>query len=327
LTKEAKTYRWTLLVLKGLLFAAAIVFVYYKVFHAKDTNVVRLEWQKLAATPSSTLLLLLAVLLMPINWGLDALKWKLLLKNTESISLGLSLKATFAGAAVSFLLPNRVGGFLGRMLYLKQENRAIGAFATVYANLFQLLVTLIVGAIATLFMMQNGWFVLPIQPMLLYVLFGLAALAAFAVIYMLQKPAWMVWLTSKLPYIKKWADQAAALQEYNFATKANVALLSVLRYVVFAVQFALVLTFYEVELSAVELAVGIAVCWLVVAIVPSFVLGNLGIRETAVLVVFAFAQTSDATLLAASLTIWLINLVLPAGIGGLFLMKRGGERT
>ncbi|MFX7845089.1 hypothetical protein ABTK14_22820, partial [Acinetobacter baumannii] len=69
------------------------------------------------------LLLSLVIVMMFINWGLEAVKWQYLMSNIQPVSFGKAYKAIFAGQAFAFNTVNSVGEFLGRMFYLDDGNR------------------------------------------------------------------------------------------------------------------------------------------------------------------------------------------------------------
>jgi uncharacterized membrane protein YbhN (UPF0104 family) len=93
-----------------------------------------------------------------------------------------------------------------------------------------------------------------------------------------------------------------------------------LRYVVFTLQFWLVLQAFGVPVNLETGVMLIAIVYLILAIIPSIVLGNLGVRESAVILVRGTVTASHETLIAASLGIWAINIILPALIGSVLLL-------
>ena len=60
---------------------------------------------------------------MPVNWGLEARKWQLALRPVGGIAYRNAFKAVFTGAAVASFTPNRMGEYLGRILYIREGHR------------------------------------------------------------------------------------------------------------------------------------------------------------------------------------------------------------
>src|SRR5689334_10700966 len=98
-------------------------------------------------------LFLAAVLLVPVNWGLEALKWKRSIADVSHISFAQSFKAVLSGVSFSITLPNRVGEYIGRMIFLPEGSRLRTVSVTLVGSLAQLLVTLFAGAVGLLLFM------------------------------------------------------------------------------------------------------------------------------------------------------------------------------
>ena len=315
-----KQFRWWVIALKAIIFLAALGYVYLEVFHDKDTNLARSASDLFRSHQSELWLLILALALMPLNWGLEALKWRYLIARVQKVSVSTAVQATFTGSTVSLIMPNRIGGFLARIMFLKPENRFSASYASVFGNLCQLGVTVWLGTIAFWILGPDGFPNDGLHDLALWCGMGVT-LGSFLLLAMLFKPAWMRVVSARLPWLKRYAERARILEEYSRGEIAYALLLSALRYLVFGIQFALILIWVGVQLEPLHLACLIAFAWLVVALIPSFVLGNLGIRESVVLTLFAVSAPSTELVLLASLTIWVINLVLPALIGGVIMWR------
>lgn len=101
---------------------------------------------------------------------------------------------------------------------------------------------------------------------------------------------------------------------YALTSKLKILLASCLRYLVFSLQFGLLLFHFCPDISIGVLLAGIPVVFLVRTLAPSL-LGALGVREAAVFWTFTAFTAHAANLLVASLFLWLFNLVLPSLIG------------
>ena len=58
---------------------------------------------------------------MCLNWSIEAIKWRLLIKKMQPITFIEALKGVLSGVAVGTFTPNRIGEFGGRILYLKEH--------------------------------------------------------------------------------------------------------------------------------------------------------------------------------------------------------------
>ncbi|RYZ23965.1 MAG: hypothetical protein EOO10_20735, partial [Chitinophagaceae bacterium] len=61
------------------------------------------------------LYLVFAVLLIFVNWGIETIKWKLLVTSIRPIGFFKAYKAVLSGVSFSVALPNRIGEYIGRL--------------------------------------------------------------------------------------------------------------------------------------------------------------------------------------------------------------------
>jgi hypothetical protein len=69
------------------------------------------SWDEISASFLSVKILFLfsASALIVVNWGIEALKWKLLVSTVRPVSFLSAYKAVLSGVSFSVALPNRVG--------------------------------------------------------------------------------------------------------------------------------------------------------------------------------------------------------------------------
>ena len=119
------------------------------------------------------------VLLMLVNWTLEAYKWKTLIQHIEKISMWKSLKAIFSGITIAIFTPNRIGEYGGRIFHLQKADRIDATLLTIVGSYAQLAVTLATGIIASIFFIPNHVGIGPLTPMQFnligFLMFGLAA--------------------------------------------------------------------------------------------------------------------------------------------------------
>src|SRR6187431_667344 len=131
-------------VLGPLLFA----WLSYSVFkQIKNQPHLEESWVSIKASFSDSRVLnfILVVVLMFVNWSLEALKWKISVQSVQPVDFFRSLKAIFSGVSFSITTPNRVGEYFGRMLYMNEGNRLKIISLTILGSLSQLIVTILFG--------------------------------------------------------------------------------------------------------------------------------------------------------------------------------------
>lgn len=105
-------------------------------------------WQQLRAGAGSPSWLVGLLLLMPVNWGIEALKWQLLLRRIESVGFGEAYRGVLAGVSLGFTLPVLAGDAAGRVLSLRSSRRAGAVGASLVSGGLQFLAALLLGTIA-----------------------------------------------------------------------------------------------------------------------------------------------------------------------------------
>src|SRR5262249_38493522 len=89
----------------------------------------------------------LVLLLMPLNWGIEARKWQLALRPLGGIGYRNAFRAGFTGTTMASFTPNRKGEYLGRILYVKEGQRIKAISLTMACSIAQLMVTLLIGLV------------------------------------------------------------------------------------------------------------------------------------------------------------------------------------
>ena len=270
-----------------------------------------------------------ALLLMILNWGLEARKWQLVITRLQRISLLQCLKAVFTGTTLAFFTPNRMGEYMGRILYIDEGKRIQAISLTIVSSMGQLLVTLVVGVVGLLVIRSEMQFgasasstssnsVLFWLDAVLYV----SLLAACFLTLLYFRLSWLIRLIERIPRIDKFIRHVRVLDNFNATMLLRILSLSLGRYLVFALQYYLLFDVFEVVLNGWQVFWSVSVVFLVLAIVPTIALvTELGVRwKTSVEVVQLFS-TNVVGIVATSLAIWIINLVIPALIGSLLILN------
>ncbi len=294
---------------KIAVFIVACYFVYTKVF--SDGGLDNLSQIVSRGKEGNFSYFLLILLLMPINWILEAVKWKLLLRRISEVNLKDSIWAILIGTYYSLVTPNRIGDGIGKLSILTKEKRKQGAYAFFTGSISQLSVTLIAGCLAFGILDIN---LLPnLSPIYRNLFFTtLIVMSLFMVLaYLLPN------LRKKLAVIfgKKIKDEF--IVPYDVLELQSFISLSAIRYLIFSSQFVLSLLFFGVSISISNAFFAVALVYLISAIIPTFILGELGVRESAALLVMIPLGGDETGIFAATFFLWLVNLLLPSAVGAL----------
>ncbi|MBS1578823.1 MAG: flippase-like domain-containing protein [Bacteroidetes bacterium] len=272
------------------------------------------------------MLLLLVILLMFINWGLEAVKWQYLMRNIQTVNFGKAFKAIFAGQAFAFNTVNNVGEYLGRMFFLDEGNRLRSISLTMVGSLSQLIVTFVMG-IAGLFYMR--WFMLDaasikLHGLSLFWLQGLTVILIAVTIVLLilyYALAWCIKVVEKIPFVSKYIYLIQKIEELHSKQLTKILLLSFIRYVVFVIQYLLLLNVFSVEGSSISFLWLVCVKFLVLAVIPSIAMAELGLRGEIGVQLFGLLSNNLIGIIFTTVGIWLINRMLPAVIGALLILS------
>nr|WP_255408053.1 lysylphosphatidylglycerol synthase domain-containing protein [Chitinophaga sp. MD30] len=290
-----------------------------------QSNLKSALWQMSGALEQKGLITLtLVLILMLFNWGLEARKWQMLVLPLETISFGRAFRAILTGVSLSVNTPNRIGEYGGRVLYLQHRNKLKAIAATIVGSFSQLIVTIIFGLIGLIFYINNfpalnaGEHFAPFfwEKILLTVLI-IICLLTILLYFRLQI---IVAVFEKIPWLRKAKVFVQIIARYSPAELSNLLALSACRYVVFSAQYLILLHTLGVEILWWQGFLMNAVVYLVMALVPTIAIAELGLRGKVSLYFMGLLSSNTAGIIAATVSIWLINLVLPAVLGSVLLL-------
>ena len=267
-------------------------------------------------------LIILVLFMMFFNWLLEALKWQFLIKKIEKISLITALRAVFSGITVSVFTPNRVGEYGGRVFCLEKADRIQAVLITVLGSMSQLLTTILFGSVGILFL--NNY--IPgihdlykemdfAYPLLFFMLLfiNILLLLLFHNISVISS------LMDKFNCLSKYKKYKEVFTYYNAQELMMVFLLSISRYVIFTTQFFILLKLFLVDVSYFDAIVLSMVMLFAISVIPTISISEIGVRGSVALYLFSFVSLNAVGILSATFLLWVINLLVPAIIGTLFI--------
>lgn len=300
-------------------FLVACAFLYVHLTGPKGSSLLG----ALADTPRQAgwwVLLGAVAALMPVNWGLESLKWRWLMRPVEPLRPLRAFLATMAGTSITFITPNRTGEFVGRVLFLSPENRVKGAFATALGSIAQFVVTLVAGALGLAALQLAGRSLPWPGGWTSSVLATLTVLVAAGSLVLYIQPGLLRQLLLMVPFLHRLERASAVLHGYQRHELLLVLGLSVLRYAVFAVQFVLALQLFSAGVPIGTALMAVPVIYLVSTLVPTVLLTELGVRGSAAVGFLVPLGGQAPQVLLATFLVWAVNLVLPAVAGSIILL-------
>lgn len=265
---------------------------------------------------------LIAVMgLMFVNWGLEAIKWKVSVKPIQEVSFFKALQAVLSGVSFSVSTPNRVGEYLGRVLYMNEGNRLKTISITIAGSISQLIITLLAGAVSLFVLKDEIQAKQLISPMWMSViLYGVLAVLAVMLLFYFRL-SWLIKWVDKLPGIKRFTYLVETLEGFHPALLFRLLMFSFLRFLVFIIQYWLLFALFDVHLSFGEVLPAISVSFLVMAVIPTIAIAELAQRGKVVTTIVGLYSANELGMTFATAGIWFINLILPAIIGSLLILR------
>ncbi len=313
--KLNKSGKWWLAI-KIILAVCALWFIYQKVFTHESSKNYLTQLKTALQNPQSAFLFLIVLILMILNWTTESLKWKFMIKKIEEISTVRALEAVFSGLTVSFFTPNRIGEYAGRVFHLKEGKRMQATFITMIENSSQLLITLLAGSIACMFYMSdymemNSWIFLLIR-------FLLLVFSGFCIILFFNLDLFEIFF-KRFKMSEYWRQIFHVFSLYSTKELMKVLLLSLVRYIIFSIQFYILLRIYGSPIHLFPSLLMIAMTFFVMAVVPTFTIAEIGIRGAVAAYFFGKITIDVLPVLNATFSLWLINLAIPALAGAFFI--------
>lgn len=258
------------------------------------------------------------LILMPLNWSVEALKWKGLISALHPVSFAFALRAVLSGLPYALFTPQRLGEIPGRALQLPYNKRIHGGALTTFGSFAQNMATLVFGlaGIALLLPLMHtfsaGMYVFFLGITILVMLILAAIMLYFQPLaHTLGRLQWLPASWRKRLHLLQMPAQA----------RRQALFLSMLRYSIFMLQYALLLQFFGISIPLPHALLAVAAIYLTMSIIPSFVLSDLGIRGSVAIFFLQHFTDSLGGVVAAASTLWLINLIFPALAGSWFVWQ------
>lgn len=265
--------------------------------------------------------LFLVLLLMLGNWSIEAVKWKLAVEKIQSVSFNKSLKAIFSGVSFSITTPNRVGEYFGRILYMDEGNRLKAISLTIVCSLSQLLITLLMGGIGLIMLMKNIAANELVSILWIQVLLSVIVIVFIILTLFYFRLSWLVKWIDRIPASSRFAWLIEAIEQFNATLLLKLLSLSLLRFLIFIIQYYLLFRLFGVEVLWWQGFWAVSICFLILAIIPSIALADLGLRGQVSLKLLGLFSANVLGISFATVTIWFINLVIPSIIGSLLIVS------
>lgn len=246
--------------------------------------------------------LLLLVTLTAINWLLEIKKWQLLAAKVGRLSFFEATKQALASQTTTLITPMRAGEYGVKALFVTPEKRKAILSLNLFGNLMQLAVTIILGIIGSLYLVERLWL-----QWFWWHLLGIAMLSllvvVFYILHKIEKRAFFKTLVNIRP-VFKW----------------GIFLLAFARYLVFAHQFYILTLLFGMTLPYPITMAIITTTYLLSSMIPVLSFFDIVLKGGVALFLFGFFAVEALPILCITTLMWILNIVLPSVVGGGFLL-------
>ena len=320
MNSKAKIIKFTEIMVKIVIILLGVWILYKKLFHNQNITQLWTDIKTSVITTNNIILTSLALLLVPVNIYLEGIKWKFQLKPIENISNWKSFLSIFTGITAGMFFPNRMGNFLGRIFMLEKCDRIKAAMVTIVGGMGQMIATVSIGLIASIFFVKKHLVLLTIAVILI--------IATLLMMYFnIQFLKYFQFLIPK-KYKEKTKEYFEIFSLYNKDELFKILAISFLRYFLYTFQFVILIWAFNVPLTYFKAMIPISLTYILMMVIPFITITEIAVRGSVSIFVFEkwfiINNISDSYLImvfSASSLLWIFNIAIPSIIG-LFLTYR-----
>jgi hypothetical protein len=311
-----------------LLKAAILILAGLFIYHRVNNNANLKQFEILLAHISHNQVIItmsFVVLLMIVNWVLESFKWQYLTRDLSRITAWQAIEAVFCGLTWAIFTPNRIGEYGGRVMFLPNRKRIYGVFAMAVGSFGQNVITNVLGLTALM------WFAYTFHPINMGATAGLSVVAIGFMVLILVfyfHIGWLVTLLNKISFLKKFHRFFDIIGKYKFIELLNIMWFCLARFSVFSFQYYLVIHLLMPQIPLFPMMMMVFILFFIQSALPSLDLLDVGVRSMTASAFFVYITDQKLAVIAAVSAIWLINLIIPAILGSVFVLKlRFFDRT
>lgn len=288
------------------------VFIIYKLFYAYKVNTL-FQTFDMSKDVASWSYVIFAFVLLFFNYGLEAFKWRSLINRFEPVSFITATKAVLSGVTFNVVTPNQMGDFAGRVIHLETMNKWRGSLVTAIGHFAQVIVTLFFGLCAFTYFGSAYFNYIYLLP--------LGFLLVFAMLFVYLRMHWFYQIIQHWPYIYKIEKYVDVFNFFEPKQLFQILAISFFRYLVYLVQYYLLLQFFKVDIDMIPAFACIIGTFCVQSVVPSFLLLEIGLRGASALAFFSLFSANQEGILLSAYSLWIVNILVPAVFGMYFIYK------
>lgn len=251
------------------------------------------------------------LILTLVNWSVETIKWNNEVKKVQTLSFTNLYKSILLGITASAVTPLRLGDLGARLTYIEKDKRSKVLYINSFMANTQLLVTILTGILA-LSSIENIKDLLPFT-------------ISIDSIYMLILIPILLGAYFRSNILQKAFNLFSILKTEDYYIKRNSRLLilalSMIRYIVFCLQFYLVVRIFSADINFIVSSQILAIIFLVKTILPTSFISEVAVRISLSYFIFESFGFEGNIGVVSTFVLWVFNLLIPSLLGVLTLRK------
>lgn len=306
--------------IKILCFVGIFCLLYYQITSGKGITALQLLFQN-KDFDVNPVYLVITIALMPINWWLESVKYKKLMSPHMYLTFGNSLRTVLAGISVGIVTPGRIGEYAGRLITSNPERKTEVISATLLGSIAQNLCNIIAGLMFSYFFLKSAMNVTYDNTFAFVSIVTVQILLLVYIYYHLPEVAHFIEKQVATKLTRSIHQKLKSLDLYEYSLLNIVMVISVGRYMVYFLQYFCLMRFFGAENTFIDLAGNISGIYMIQTGIPLPAFLSVMARGELAVLVWAGIGIDSISALAATFSLWFINLIIPTLAGLIVLLS------
>lgn len=271
----------------------------------------------------NNLYLLTTILLMPLNWLIEIIRWQQISLVYNPISLKTASSHILAGNAISLFMPNRSGDYIGKLLLVEpsiQRQTILASFISTISSWLAILLLGLIGLGGIVNLYPQKLFVEPLLQTFTISLIASFFILSLALYFQIPK----IWyLVRKIKSAFRFKKYFVFTKKYTSKNLLKLLVLAILRVLIYSLQYILVAYYFGISEGFLNALVIVWAIFLLQTGIPMPPMIAFVSRGSIALLVWGLGGHNPTAILASTFSLWILNVLVPGLIGiiGLFLFK------
>ena len=295
--------------------------LYIQVFEKNDLSNLIIQFKESLIKTGNWIYITIAVCLVPINWLLESKKWKLLINHFQTFSMREALYSVLAGVSVAIMTPGRIGEYGGRLVGIKQSNQPKAILANLISSLSQNIINIGIGLVGAILFMQNF---MPLHQTIFLSLMFMSSLIISIMLLIYFRIDLLSGIIAYLPgwkWVQKVRLSISSFEEMDSSALFTLLGISMLRYITYLSQYVLLIYFFGVTDNLIASVLGVVTIFFLQSNLPLPPALSVLARGEMAIFLWSVFTSNVLGIIAASFSLWIINLVLPAILGTIIISQ------